>query len=72
MELENNISEDEENINESEKREEKNHNKRPTINSYGTNNDENINNMNNEAKRIDSFTSFGLKLGSSKNSNMNN
>ena len=72
MELENNISEDEENINESEKREEKNHNKRPTINSYGTNNDENINNMNKEAKRIDSFTSFGLKLGSSKNSNMNN
>ena len=79
MELENKISEEEieeeESINESEKREKKEpdiiKNKSNLISS-GTNNNENINNSNKDGKRIESFSSFGLKLENSKNSNISN
>ena len=79
MELENKISEEEieeeESINESEKREKREpdiiKNKSNLISS-GTNNNENINNSNKDGKRIESFSSFGLKLENSKNSNISN
>ena len=78
MDLENKITEEieeEESINESEQREKREINikrKTSSLVSSSANNDENINNMNKEAKRIESFSSFGLKAENSKNSTINN